>query len=320
MSDAPIVQVGSDAVIYRASSLGSCLRRLWASRMGYAPKAPPPALQKVFDEGHELEASILYALVKEHGWQIVPGSEQQELTLHIGSNYEDKQLFIVGHVDAIGRPPGGNHDMPIDAKAFAQSTMDKFMGEGILSFPHYVFQQSFYATAYGVGSFCMPLWNKDKGILENVMVYDKPPAAYDELADRIYHVEYLAENNITAPEIQCTADWGCPYDYLHDVRPQDALEANQEATARAYLAVTSKIKELEGTKKILSTQLLEHVPYTDDLRSFTANGVTVSVVNNPKRLNTQAVKELLTSAEVPLEDFYTEGSGVSVRVTAKEFP
>jgi hypothetical protein len=274
----------------------------------------------VFDEGHELEPSILYDLVKNYGWNITEGSQQQELTMHIGENHEGKQLFIVGHVDAIGRPPGGNHDMPIDAKAFSQSTVDKFQGEGIQAFPHYVYQQSFYACAYGVGYFAMPIWNKDKGRMEDVKVYGKPVIPYDDLADRVYHVEYLMEHNTDMEAIQCTNDWGCPFDYLHDTKPSDALSDDQLGTANAYLAVSEKIKALEATKKVLAEQMLSTLTYDDDLRTFTGPGVEVSVVNKPKRLNTQAVKELLTAADVPLDDYYTPGEGVSVRITAKGTP
>lgn len=318
MSDSPIVHVDHDAekIYYRASSLGSCSRRLLAARQGLAPVPPPAALQKAFDEGHELEASILYDLVKTYGWEIKEGSQQAECSISIGWNEDGYELVVVGHVDALGRPYGAYEKwMPIDAKAFAQSTFDQFQANGIRSFPHYYYQQNAYAVGFDATQYCLPLWNKDKKQMGAVRVFDvDPDEAYELICGKVWEIENLVKDRIPVTNVDCPGTWGCPYPYLHDSKPVDQLSPDLIDRVEAYTALKRKIDALTTARKAIGDALLSDLQGEGDASTFVGGGFTVSLVNNPKRLNTQKVKELLTEAGLPLEDYYTPGEGVSMRI------
>lgn len=314
MSDAPAVTVTSDSIIYRASSLGSCFRRLWAARSQLGAQSPPESLQKTFDKGHELEGMILDKLAREFQWVLT--DYQKEVSLHVGTNHEGRELYVLGHVDALGTGPGGGHFMPVDAKSFAQSTMDNFLANGIRSFPHYSWQQSAYAVGLGVERFCLPLYNKETGEL-TVKVYDTLPHSYEDIQDRIFQVEQYMEDRTEMSSIPCTGDWGCPYSYLHDTKPVDIIPDAAFPLINNYLLAKKKIDTYKTVQKVLAIQLQSLLPYTEDLRTFSSPSASVSIVNNPKRMDTQKVKELLTAAGEDLDEYYVPGEGVHIVVKEK---
>jgi hypothetical protein len=316
MSDAPTVAVSDGKVLYRASALGGCKRRLLAARLGYDPKPPPARLQQAFARGHELEPTILALLETNYGWTLESGSNQASMELHLGSGPDGRELYVVGHVDALGTPPGGTHYMPVDAKAFAQSTMDSFLADGILAFPHYAWQQSAYCEGFGVNKFCLPLYNKDTKQL-TVKVYETHPYSYDDIQARVYEIEELAAAHYDITTVQCDASWGCPYDYLHDVKTPDQLPEALTALVNNYLLASRKAAAFAKAKKVLADLIADGLP-DDGGTTFVGETATVSIVNNPKRMDTQKVKELLTEANLPLDDYYIQGEGTHITIKEKK--
>lgn len=316
MSDAPIVTVTDTQIIYRASALGMCKRALYAARMRENPMSPPPALQRVFDQGHELEAGILYALAKDEGWVIDPDSEQRTLEISI-TETGGREVVVRGHVDAVGFNPLADDQtpMPIDAKAFSQSTLDKFLTEGINAFPHYAWQMSFYALAMDTESFCMPLWNKDENNL-TVKVFHSLPYDQNDIFHRIAEIEVLAAESDRIPydAVDCLGTWGCPFRYLHDEKEVGTLDERLAQQVEKYWALSNEIKTLETRKKDLAKLLIEILNKDDDLRHFKNAIYSVNLVSNPKRLNIKAIKELIVDAGLDINDYYTPGEGLSLRV------
>ncbi len=309
MSDAPIVYTDdNNNVYYRASALGSCLRALWAARTGHTPSSPPKTLQAAFDKGHELEPVIL-KLLEDEGWTLT--DPQKEIVFHVGTNGHSQQLYVVGHVDSLGTPPGGRHHIPVDAKSFAQSTLDDFLGNGIESFPHYSWQQSAYAVGLGVDSFCLPLYNKDTGEL-TIKVYDSLPHSYEDIQSRIFQVEEFTEM-----PTECDNRWGCPFSYLHDTPEAATLTPQQQKMATTALQIKRRQDILDKARKAILTGLQDDLTYTDTRRTFTGDGVTVSIVKNPKRFDQQKAKEVLTDKGEDINDYYVDGNGESIRVKEK---
>lgn len=311
MSDAPAVQVTDDSVIYRASALGSCERRLLAARLGFDPKPPPAKLQAAYDEGHRLEPIILKRLEDDYHW--VLEQHQAEMQLHLGTGPDGRELYIVGHVDCLGTPPGGKHWMPVDAKAFAQSTLQDFLAAGLLAFPHYAWQQSCYCEGFHTENFCLPLYNKDTDTMR-VKVYDTHPYSYEDIQERVYHIEGLVKfaDVINVP---CSADWGCPYDYLHDRKPVDTLPDELAQLVRNYLTVKHKLDAYTKARSVLAELIQKGLP--QDGTTFRGEDATVSLVNNSKRIDTQKVKELLVEAGLDPDDYYTPGEGQHIVVKEK---
>ena len=118
MSDAPIVSTDGHEVLYRASALGGCLRRLWAARNEMDARPVPKAMQVKFEEGHMYEQPILDAL-SARGWTIF--GQQSEIKFEVGKSYNGKTIYVVGHVDALGHPPD-TIPLPIDVKAFGHAS------------------------------------------------------------------------------------------------------------------------------------------------------------------------------------------------------
>jgi hypothetical protein len=315
MSDAPIVQVTNDRVVYRASAIGNCLRALCAARLSYNPQPPPPALQKAYDEGHKYEPIALAKLQQEHGWRLEGNSEQHEVILNLGIT-GGRRIDIVGHVDALGRPPGAPNFMPIDVKSFSQTSVDDFLGNSL--FPHgYDWQQSVYALALGRDNFCLPLYNKDTGEL-TVKIYDTLPHTYEEIADRIAKIElFCASTPELVSSVECPSSWGCPYSYLHDAKPVAPIPVPALDLIPAYQIAKRKVDAFTEAKKILSDKILSNLPYDDYLRIFTGQGLILSVVNNSRRMNVQKIRELLVEAGLDPDDYYTPGEGVQLRLKEK---
>lgn len=315
MSDAPSVLVTDTRITYRASTLGSCLRRLLASRLGMDATPPPESLQKVFDEGHVLEPVILQKLV-ELGWVLEPGSAQKEMNLHLGNN-GTQELYLSGHIDALGTPPGGKHYVPIDAKAFAQSTMDNFLGNGIEAFPHYAWQMSAYCEGFGTNGFAMPLYNKATKEL-TVREFPSHPYSYEDIQNRIYTIEEYAADHVSVMSLPCPQDWGCPYAYLHEGRSVDAIPDAATPLLDSYLLAKRKRDTYAKAVDALAGSILKVLPYTDDLRSFSRAGITISVQSAGRRMNTQKVKELLVQAGLDVDEYYTESDPSKVHIVVKE--
>ena len=292
------------------------MRALYAARLGYTPQAPPAVLQAAFDKGHELEESILAKVHNDYHWTL--DGFQQPVEMHVGTNEAGQELYLVGHVDCVGQPPGGPHYMPVDAKAFAQSTMDNFNRHGIGSFPHYSWQGCSYAVCLGIEKFALALFNKDTEELE-IRVFDTNELGigYDTIQNRIFQVELYAQQQLDVTAIECPGDFGCKFAYLHDVKENGEIPDEIIALARNYHTVNEKIKAYEGVKKILAGQVIEGLPYTDDLRTFRGDGLTVTVKSNGGRLDQQKIRALLTEAELDIQEYWVEGEGVHIVVKEK---
>jgi hypothetical protein len=219
-------------------------------------------------------------------------------------------------VDSLGTPPGGTHYMPVDAKAFAQSTMDEFLSSGILAYPHYAWQQSAYCEGFSCNKFCLPLWNRDTSQL-TVKVYDTHPFSYEEIQDRIFDIEDLASKATPIGDIPCPASWGCPYDYLHDVKGVDTLPEAAESLLVGYLIARKKIETYQKAREVIGDLILKALPEDQATSTYQGIRATVSLVKNAKRIDTQKVKELLVEAGLNPDDYYVPGVGKHIVVKEK---
>lgn len=312
----PAVYLTDTRIIYRASSLGHCFRRLVAARMNFQPAPIPANLQKAFDEGNAKEEIILATMeMSDPPWQL--WDKQGLVELHVGTNHEGKELYVVGHYDALGQRFDDNHSMPVDVKAFAPSTIAKWKDQGFAGFPYYAFQQSVYAIGTGSTQFAMPIYNKETGELD-IEVHDTIPVDYEQIQEKVFQVEEAIENSLAVANIPCTDEYGCPYFYLHDAKdlsviPDEALDA-----VTAYTNVKKKIDMYEKVRSVLRDQLLELLPYDDQHKTFSNHDMSITVAKNPRRLDMDAIKELLKAADVDIKDYYLEGSGVNLRIKMKD--
>jgi hypothetical protein len=303
MSDAPIVAITDTSITYRASAIGSCLRKLWFARNGYTPKpSTPPQTRIAFAQGHLLEAGILQQL-ENQGWKLY--NRQAQIKFEVG-RILDRTVYVIGHVDAIGAYQG--EMSVVDAKALADSSDSRLLTEGLEAFPHYVWQQSAYCVGAGVNSFCLAIYNKDTKKFRAVR-YMTPPRTKSQICDRIMSVELATEPP------PCTNDFPCEFFHLHDAPEKGVLTPNQLELVGKYNDLRTKLDNLRTLQVAVADELLADLPYTDSERSFAGDGYSVTVTNNPKRLDQKKVKELLEKAKLDISTYYTPGEGVHLRVT-----
>src|SRR4051794_19617083 len=85
----------TDQIIYRMSQLGSCLKSLVATRLGYDPLPVPEKMQVLFDEGTRLEDIVIQRLDGEYRWNIY--DQQCEVNLPV-----TEKILLQGHIDGKG--------------------------------------------------------------------------------------------------------------------------------------------------------------------------------------------------------------------------
>lgn len=87
----PDVYMEDGLYVFRASSLGSCVRNLVLAGLGTeGNRTKPAAVQKGMDEGSRAEATIL-AAARNHGWKVLPADPK------------DLSLVQYGAIDATGQ-------------------------------------------------------------------------------------------------------------------------------------------------------------------------------------------------------------------------
>src|SRR5487761_1974079 len=120
--NANIVQVLPTRIIYRASSLGSCRRALWAARNSYTPKPFPESFQKIFARGHEIE-DITKSILLEHGYVLI--NNQYELHIDLGPVRTLRPVWILGHIDCDSSTTGDNYVLT-EIKGFGPDFLAKY--------------------------------------------------------------------------------------------------------------------------------------------------------------------------------------------------
>lgn len=86
------------AYVYRASSLGGCIRSLVAARLGESAFPPGQHFRKAMDASGGLESEVLRRFMEEVGDGLISGQQQ---TVELKLSWDDEPLVIVrGHIDA----------------------------------------------------------------------------------------------------------------------------------------------------------------------------------------------------------------------------
>lgn len=320
-SDSPIVQIVNGEVLYRASSVGGCPRKLWGARSGYPAKPPSAKMQAIFDRGHELEPIILAAL-EAKGWEL--RNYQGEVLFQVFTLPSGTIISIIGHFDCearyplLGQEANPSHDKdwsewyPCDVKGFGADLVSEYLSHGIDNLPHYQWQQSIYVIGHDTAkAFLMPVWDKEKGELLSSSLYPRiPDITLEDIANKLAAIEH-AYLNSQMPD--CTGDYPCPFfgqlcekpaaAPREDVVPEEAILfiiARNNADA--------KIKLFQMAKDAMTEQLLKVLP-----EGFSAEweGNKVSVQHNSGKFDTNHAKDLLKEAgyNIDSDEFKIPGVG-----------
>jgi hypothetical protein len=215
---------GNEAVFYRASAVGSCIRALVAASKPkvYPPRAPSDKMLGYFDEGKRMEDHI--NAMWEERTERPTDAKQVRARLFVGV-INDRHVYVEGSID-------GGYDVQTEVdsyamvgreyKKFRKSTWAKFLSSGVEVIPHYSWQIAAYMHALKldavelVGGLYDP--DKDKIIDVHCATVNNPPIPLKAFRTKLAKVENLIEQGWDPSEVDCTNSYPCPWYYLHDAR------------------------------------------------------------------------------------------------------
>jgi len=263
--------------VYRASSLGNCVKALTAARLGYEAFPHPDWLLKKFDEGNAAEPILIDRFLSYYpnvDWYMLDPNDEASYGAYPHVKYmntHDGQFtcqipvgataVIRGHMDGIAANGTGGR-VVIECKAFAASYWDKYMSKGIEAFPYYATQLSLYMHATGLpGMFVIGLKNAD-GIIDDesplhVDWFDTPPIGLGAIKARVAKIERIAA---TGELPACDQNqYPCQFVYLHDEQEKDEVpeivSPELDAFAELYEQGCVLEKEGKGLKEFAKEQI-----------------------------------------------------------------
>ena len=225
-------------IIYRASSLGSCTKRLAAVRMGYTQIPVPGKMMKVFKAGAEAEEAAVTDLERD---KLKIYNRQAEVQLQVSNN-----ILVVGHID--GRLYDRNNDeYVLEIKSMNDEAWNDFVKyswdvPGLVQ--KYKWQCSIYMLAKHLPLY-FAAYNRDTADIYTSIVLT-PFFGYTDIAARVLTIEGMALNG-TLPK-ECEQAFPCPVAYLHDTLPYEFIddeELDNLAVAYAHARIKRDAGELE---------------------------------------------------------------------------
>lgn len=269
--------------VYRASSLGNCVKALVAARLGYEAFPHPDWLLKKFEEGNAAEPVLIDRFLSYHPgkwWMLDPNNEfaYEDYPYVKHADVHDDQFtcqipvgntaVIRGHMDGIATNDNGDLYV-VECKAFAASYWDKYMKQGIEAFPYYATQLSLYMHATGLpGMFVIGHKNAD-GIMDDgcevhVDMFLDPPLGLGSIKARVAKIERIA----TTGELPaCDQNqYPCQFVYLHDddTEEEDVLEVSDVDLDR-FADLYEKACEMEKDAKRMKDEAKAGIQATFDL-------------------------------------------------------
>jgi hypothetical protein len=254
----------------RASALGSCVKAQAAGILGYEPMDTPEKMQVVFDRGHDHEEANAAALVAEGEFRIL--SEQAEVVLDISDDWQ-----IVGHLDGILWRGTITPDYVWESKS--PNSWAKFR-DAILTGDYsdllahrYAWQISVYMHATGLEAY-VTCWTEEDGV--RGFGIERPPFSIQEIRGRVEQIAGIV-NSGQLPVACTSADYPCPFAYLHESPPVDDDPAISKLVAD-YQFQDRMVKEWKGkmdaTKARITDLLGDRETVTVDVGKVTRYTMT----------------------------------------------
>ena len=244
MTDMPAVYERDGRVVYRASSLGGCVRALALARQGFDPMPTPAGMLEVFAAGNEAERQV---------WAkgIIQGRAQEYVELPISET-----IVVAGHLDA------WTEERVYEVKSQSEDEW-KPIEQSALWY-RYRFQISCYMHATKLPLTVVRVMRRKDGTItfEERQDYTEAPVSLAEIRAKVFAVELLARRELG--EVVCEkVEYPCPFYYTHwqagdEVReqvdnPAAVVLANQYQVARQVA------RDANSRVKASRAALLEYV-------------------------------------------------------------
>lgn len=289
----PDVYEEGGQVVYRASSVGQCVRALVASGLGEQEVFGADRralLDRSAAEGNLHEQAVIDKLVGE-GWKVIHAQETVEIPVIPG-------VIVRGHTDGVLQSP--HHPNPqvlLEVKSMSTKQFDKWMKRRFDAFPKYAFQISAYMRAHPDLDALYVVKRREDGLLDrSALSHSLPPVQWSVIRKKITTAERWRRKG-ELPPCDVKDQWGCPFFYLHEeadleevVIPDDEIRMALEGLIADFVALKEKerLGEEAGElrKKEVSPEILRllsgdylHVEVGGTIYKVTKSGTTRSWVD-----------------------------------------
>lgn len=254
---------GQKQIVYRASSVGGCIRVLVASSMGHEERRGQKMddlLERSAEEGNIHEPAIRAAVMEKYGLELVEEQDEVEITILPG-------LIIRGHNDGVLAqtinstvPAGTTEHILLEAKTMSTKQFAKWQSGRFKYFEKYAFQISIYMKMNPGHDVIYAVKRREDGMMDYMWIkHDQPPIEWKRIMTKILLAE-KARRKDAYPACDVANTWGCPFWYLHDEK--DPEEEDEDLSddevkilgelSQGYLelkAVEDAGKEAESLRK-----------------------------------------------------------------------
>lgn len=231
----------AEKIIYRASSLGNCVRALVADKLGHEEvrkQEHTDLLDRSAREGNLHEGWVKEWLSNTRGYRVV--REQEEIEKIVMPN-----VVIQGHVDGV--IVGMNHPVGsiLEVKSMSTKQFAKWNRHRWVQFPRYAYQISFYMIAMGLPAFYVVKRREDGHLHE--MEITEPPVPWQDMKNKVLRAE-RHRRKAQYPPCDANQQWGCPFFYLHEEAEIVSVDADEEITEALGELVLSYLSLQEQEK------------------------------------------------------------------------
>lgn len=230
----PAVYLEGENVIYRASALGSCVRYLVASALGYEDQRGQKwddLLERSADEGNLHETAVIQKLKDAEEVDVV--EQQDEINLQI-----IPKVFVRGHKEGILNYPDKPNEL-LEVKSMSTKQFTKWQNHKFGAFERYAWQISAYMQAHPDYDVRYIVKRREDGYqVELIIPAGEPPISMALIRKKVLLAEKYRRQN-AFPKCDIANQWGCPVWYLHD----EEEDENQDPLSEEMLTILGELAE-----------------------------------------------------------------------------
>jgi hypothetical protein len=215
----PSVYLEGENVIYRASSLGSCVKYLVASSLGYEDQRGAKwddLLERSAEEGNLHEDAVIAKLKTTEQVDVL--HQQDEIQVQV-----IPKVFIRGHCEGVLNYPDRPNEL-LEIKSMSTKQFAKWQNHQFGAFERYAWQISCYMQAFPDYDVRYIVKRREDGyMVELTIPAHEPPIPLSVIRKKVLIAEkYRRKGQL--PPCDIANQWGCPVWYLHDEEEDQEIE------------------------------------------------------------------------------------------------
>lgn len=239
----PSVYAEGDNIIYRASALGSCVKYLVASYLGYEDQRGQKMddlLDRSANEGNLHEAAVIEKLRESEGLDVI--LQQEEINIQI-----IPKVFVRGHCEGILNYPDKPNEL-LEIKSMSTKQFAKWQNHKFGAFDRYAWQISAYMQNFPDYDVRYIVKRREDGFITELSIpANQPPIPLSVIRKKVLTAERY-RRKMELPPCDTTNQWGCPVWYLHDEEEDD--KSSEPLTEEMVAILGELAKEYRELKAI----------------------------------------------------------------------